>query len=311
MALYPVDQHSIFTLVRHSDEKVFTIHSASTIQDALAIMRKNNYSQLPVVDDAGRLTGIVSEKSIMHTFCDLHCEGQACTFDLPAGRCLDKRFPLQQVMLDDNSTLFDALDRLSSTGEKPDPSALVIVNNYDERKVRGIVTGNDTARLLRILSRDYIDIEIIELTLRWYILKTFPKQLQRKRVIRRATSYWKKSKKKEVNELTIRDCIMLIGANWDAFSKTLGSVIESRQEYELYFNPLPKIRNRIAHFDRLPLKPSESKHLEFIIRLLDHVDLDPPQPTSKERKIVEGRKRASKNKPSIDIERQPPSAMSS
>lgn len=298
MALYPVDQHSIFTLVRHSDERVYTVQPDCTIQDALDSMRKNDYSQLPVVDDVGRLTGIVSEQSIIHTFHDLHTGGQACTFDLPVARCMDERFPLKQVMLDENSTLFDALDRLGSSNDgKPDPSALVIVNNDDERKVRGIITGNDTARLLRILSKDYTDIEIIELTLRWYILRTFPKQQQRRKVIRRATSHLRKSKKKEVNELTIRDCIILIDDNWDAFSATLGSVIETRQEYELYFNPLPKIRNRIAHFDRLPLKATESKHLEFILRLLDHVTLAPPQPSSQERRIIEGRKRLSKPAP--------------
>ena len=49
-----------------------TVTLNTTVREALAIMRNNDYSQLPIVDDQGYIKGMISEQSIVNTYFDLN-----------------------------------------------------------------------------------------------------------------------------------------------------------------------------------------------------------------------------------------------
>lgn len=43
-----------------------TVHPETTFQDALNLMREHKFRRIPVVDDRGKLVGIVSERDLLH-----------------------------------------------------------------------------------------------------------------------------------------------------------------------------------------------------------------------------------------------------
>ena len=57
--LFPVQQ------LLEGREKPLWVSRETKVSDALALMVEHDYSQLPVIDDDGRLLGIISEDSII------------------------------------------------------------------------------------------------------------------------------------------------------------------------------------------------------------------------------------------------------
>jgi acetoin utilization protein AcuB len=60
-------------------QKVITIPPAYTIQDALMVIQNSRVGALPVVDDAGRLQGILSVRDLLRAFINVLGIGQPGT----------------------------------------------------------------------------------------------------------------------------------------------------------------------------------------------------------------------------------------
>ena len=56
--LFPISE-----LIKDNDDLVW-VTKDTQVRDALAVMIENDYSQLPIVDEAGNLSGIITEQSI-------------------------------------------------------------------------------------------------------------------------------------------------------------------------------------------------------------------------------------------------------
>jgi CBS domain-containing protein len=122
------------------------VSTDKTVGDALTLMVEHDYSQLPIVNAAGNLCGIISEATINRTY--YHVKGS-----------------------------FEALDLLKNE------YAVVVV---DGRKPAGILTDYDTTRFFRDISEGLILVEDIEVTLRQYIEFAFPSEEEMRQAIKRA-----------------------------------------------------------------------------------------------------------------------------
>ena len=87
--LFPVQQ-----LLEGKDAPV-VVKRADKVSAALAVMVKNDYSQLPVVDSAGNLLGMITEQSIISTY--YHTGGAVSIFDLTVDNCETSLTPCRRI----------------------------------------------------------------------------------------------------------------------------------------------------------------------------------------------------------------------
>ncbi len=203
------------------------------ITDALARMVQHDYSQLPVVDEYGKLSGIISENSIIGTY--YHIGGSVSLLDLTADHCQRRAETLSP-----ESDIFEALDKLD------DVYAIVIVK--DQRPV-GILTDYDTTHFFRDLSEGLILVEDIEVTLRQYIEAAFPTEKARTAALMHAFRPDRKDPTRpayEYEELTLGQHIQLITTeeNWLRFEEVLGP----KDLFAGLMSNVRDIRNQLAHF---------------------------------------------------------------
>src|SRR5689334_15672886 len=103
---------------------VITIQQDTKVRDALEIMIQKDFSQLPITDKNGHLTGIISEQTITRTY--FHLKATVSLLDLSVDHCQTRA-----VTMSPDSDLFAALDRLKEV------YAVVIVQ---DKKPIGILT---------------------------------------------------------------------------------------------------------------------------------------------------------------------------
>ncbi len=145
--IFPVSK-----LIEHQDELV-TVRKNDTVRSALVSMVSNDFSQLPVVDENGLLTGVISEQSIARSY--FYGNDSVSLFDLSVHHC-----QAPPVTISPESDVFDALSRLK------DVAAIIVVQ---DRKPIGVVTYYDVTDFFRELSEGLMYVEDIEVTLRQYI----------------------------------------------------------------------------------------------------------------------------------------------
>ena len=110
--LFPVRQ-----LIEGRDKPVCVPRTAS-IREALALMIKHDFSQLPVLSASGKLMGLVSEQSIMRPL--LHTGGNVQLMPASVDNCLD-----DAKRIGPDSDIFEALDLLKNV------FAVVVVENEE------------------------------------------------------------------------------------------------------------------------------------------------------------------------------------
>jgi predicted transcriptional regulator len=143
-----------------------TVSLNDTVQTALELMFEHDYSQLPVVDNKGRVVeskekkaNMVTSDSILHALSNFR-------------------------ILPDTDTLLvsDAMVQTSTFGTNEDPFELfkelrdnqaVLVEEGDERIIIGIVTSFDATAFFRRRAEDIILVEEIENTIKDYIMLYF------------------------------------------------------------------------------------------------------------------------------------------
>ncbi|MBX7132748.1 MAG: CBS domain-containing protein [Fimbriimonadaceae bacterium] len=139
------------------NSKPLTTSIEESAATALELMVEHDYSQLPVVDQAGVLVGMVSSESILRSV--------RAFKQLPEHLRVQDCYKKVSAYLED-AELFDVLTGLE------DDAAVVITDG--EGRVSGIVTDFDTARYFRQRAENAMLVEDIEVTIREYITLAFP-----------------------------------------------------------------------------------------------------------------------------------------
>jgi hypothetical protein len=248
--LFPIEQ-----LLKNKNE-LNCIPQSKTVRDALTQMVKNDYSQLPVLDETGSLLGIITEQSIISTY--FHSMGAVSLLDLGVDHCLTRA-----AILSADSDIFEALDILHNV------YAIVIIKN---QKPIGILTDYDTTHFFRDLSEGLILIEDIETTLRQYIQHTFENDNVMKAALMRAFQADRRDQSKPAREfesLSFSQHIQLITTetNWEKFA----SYFEPKPLFIEFMDQVGQIRNQLAHF-RGQLEPIQYSAL---IRVRDWLSSRP------------------------------------
>ncbi|MCL4263895.1 MAG: CBS domain-containing protein [Anaerolineae bacterium] len=205
-----------------------------TVRDALVKMVDKDFSQLPVVDNEGFLTGIISEQTISRQY--FHLNNAVSLLDLTVDHCQEDAVTLER----EDAGLFEILELLKNN------YAVIITSS---RRPVGIITDYDTTHFFRDWSEGLIRIQNIELTLRQYIENIFPDGESRNAASLRVLGADRKDPTqplKRYNELSFRDHIQILTYEhyWERFEPYLKPKL-------LFINlmePVNLARNQLAHF---------------------------------------------------------------
>jgi CBS domain-containing protein len=204
------------------------------VREALQIMMKHGYSQLPVVNRDGLYVGMFSERVVAHTYYLLG--GNVPILQLTLDHCLERVDPLT---LDDD--LLEACDRL-----RDDEFAVVVV---DDRKPVGIITSNDLTDFFRRRSEDFIKVEDIEVTLRLRTRDAFPDDEAMDRALQLGLGPHPMNPnrpRREFNDLSLGDMIAVMthAENWPRFN----GMFEPLELFRSLMREVRMVRNQLAHF---------------------------------------------------------------
>jgi hypothetical protein len=224
--IYPVDK-----LI--AEQKLLSAFEDETLRDALAKMVSHDYSQLPVVDEQGNLTGLITEQTISRSY--FHLGDKVGVLDLKVANCYEKAVTLPLA-----SDVLEAFEKLGRD------SAVVIVE--DKRPV-GILTNADAVSFFRGLSEGLVLIEDVEMTLRQYIDEAFPTDKEREQARHNAFKHLLKGEGSSMptyDLMTFGDYVNLIAnaSNWQRFEHQL----ESKVLFRTYMDQVRDIRNQLTHF---------------------------------------------------------------
>ena len=226
-------------------EKPLCISRALTVSDALSLMIEHDYSQLPVLDDAGKLIGIISEKSITNTY--FNSGGNVPIMPLKVDNCL----AIPRIVKQDEDVL-NALNILKEV------DSLLIVE--DDKPV-GIITNFDTTNFFRNLSEGLIIIEDIESALNELIDSEFPTDAKK------LDAWFKTFGKDEADDRrpardpekpSFEDLLRVITKHWSSFE----NMDCEKNLFLSILEPVREIRNQLAHFrgDLSPLQQNRLHH---------------------------------------------------
>lgn len=215
------------------DQDLLTIPRRATLREALEIMGDHDYSQLPVVDEGGRLVGLVTEQSIVNAY--RMAGGSVALLELAVDHVM-----VAAVTVSPETDLFDALDLLKNV------YAVVVVEDHVPI---GILTDYDTTVFFRNYSEGLIFVQDVELTLRGYIESLLPDENPRTAALLRAFGADRRDPSrpaKSYDFLSFGDHIQLIVAdeNWEKFEPYLGP----KALFTRYMSQVGEVRNQLAHF---------------------------------------------------------------
>jgi CBS domain-containing protein len=248
------------------------VSEKETVNEALRLMLKHDYSQLPVVDDGCCPKGMITYESIMRA---------RKNFGIPIDNLRVSNAIVSAPTFSYEDDLFDMLERLKVI------NAVLIIDASG--KLDGIVTSYDTTEFFRRRAEDLMYIEDIEEMVRDFILARFTDQNDRldetaiKAAIQKSTvvdpelktrykkallSYLRaknidqidreltessysllinKSEPKAFNELSLSEYITLLTDKdgWDFYQPAFD--IDSKSVFNL-LDQIRNIRNYLAHF---------------------------------------------------------------
>jgi CBS domain-containing protein len=241
--LFPIRQ-----LIEGNDPPL-CVPKTTKVREALAIMMEHDFSQLPIVDEKGLLTGIITEQSIVNTYFIVGDAG--ALIDLPVDHC-----QMTAITISPDANIFDALDMLKNT------YAIVVLEN---QKPVGILTDYDTTHFFRNYSEGLIQVQDVEETLRQYILAILDTEDKVDAALVRTFGQDKKDFTKlarEFEELSFWETVLLIteSHNWEKFEQ----YFNPKQVFLSFMEQVREIRNQLAHF-RGELTPLQRKALKKAI----------------------------------------------
>ena len=260
LPLPDIQLHPLSELLAGRKPPVYAMATA-TVGQALRLMTENRFGQLPVVDEAGALLGMVSQQGILGLY--FHTGGKAPLLDLPVHHVMEPA-----VTLDVGDTLYKAVDRLTAPGAY----AAVVVKGT--RPV-AILTGKDMTNFFRSLFEGIILVEEIELLLRDHVSRAFPdKESLNAAAIATfgpapENPLWAR---RNPNKLSFGDEVWLMvdDDNWPHFEAVLGP----RSVFSALMERVRQVRNQLMHF-KGQLDPLEH---DALIRTYTWLQNRPPWP---------------------------------
>ncbi|MEM4598772.1 MAG: CBS domain-containing protein [Candidatus Diapherotrites archaeon] len=138
--------------------ETFEARKDDTIAKALAIMRKMNVKQIPIVDDVGNYCGVVTLSGLIEKYF-IHSPKKTGLFSLSGKEPEAKKIlgvKIQELM--EEAKTFRPSDTLKAAKEEivSDKSILLI----EAKKIRGIVTTKDVLKATLYEERPYLKIQI-------------------------------------------------------------------------------------------------------------------------------------------------------
>ncbi len=176
-------------------EDVISVNDDTHIGRAINLLRENGISRLPVVDDNGRLTGMVTTHDIAD-FAIRDMERQQKgdrsgdrdrILDIPVSNIMNS--PVETTSTEES--VGDAVERMLEY----DYAGLVVTND-DNRYVTGIITKTDVLRALTYTEEEHMDVQITNI----HLLDTLSREEIRKRI----GSVSDKYKKMQVHHAHVR-----------------------------------------------------------------------------------------------------------
>lgn len=220
-------------LIEHQEGRLLCVRKDESLRVALIRMMESNYSQLPVVDEQGYLTGIISEQSITRAY--FYANDSVKLSTLPVHHC-----QTSAVTISPEADVFDVLGLLR------DVAAVIVVQN---RKPIGLITYYDATHFFRNVSEGLMYVEDIEVMLRQYIESVFPDESKLNAALIHAFGQSKQDPSqpyRQYEKMSFYDHMQFIThpQNWSHFEAYLEPVELFRQHMDQVRN----IRNQLAHF---------------------------------------------------------------
>ncbi|MFD1646417.1 CBS domain-containing protein [Haloarchaeobius litoreus] len=148
----------------YSDDPV-TVNDSDGLGTVVNLLREHGISRLPVLDDSGGLTGVVTT----HDVADVVIRGMTkSTRGERAGdtdRMLD--IPVYDIMTSpvQTTTLGESVEEAVSRMLEDDLGGLVVVDPEDDDRVVGVVTKTDVLRALTFTEEEHMDVQITNISL--------------------------------------------------------------------------------------------------------------------------------------------------
>jgi restriction system protein len=233
-------------------KKIATVTAQQSVQAAIELMVENDYSQLPVVDEYGRLKGVITWEEIAQAQFKRRPRLVADVTQRTVDTCRET---------DELLPLIDDIYKKGTT-------FLVVID--DENVVTGILTTADLSNELRNRAEPFIQLEEIERRLRRLVSVLSVEDL---RGIYPAGN--KKAEKIEsAADLSIGNYRYLIDddSRWERLDWPY-----SRSDMVTRLKNVADYRNSMAHWDVDAPEPdsAEAKNVMGLLRLLRAIDRDP------------------------------------
>ena len=238
----------------------------ATLREALQVMLENGFAQVPVLDQDGLLSGVLTLTAILRLY--YHTEGAVDLFDLDVTHCLEPA-----VTVDVSADLFRAVDSLAT----PRVSAVFVLA---EGRPVGILTGKDMTVFFRALFEGIILVERVETILNEQISQAFPSEeaLNAAAILAYGADRKDPSRpQRHPHRVSLADKMVLIceGHNWPLFEPALGP----REAFMHLMERVRRVRNNVMHF-RGDLGALERDALDQAYSWLLHRTQTPPPPAA-------------------------------
>jgi CBS domain-containing protein len=237
--------HRISRLPSANSEPV-SVQPGATVAQAVTLMLRHDYSQLPVMQSSREVKGLISWSSLGARL----AIGRACEF---VRDCMDKH---REISSDDS--LFDAIRIIAEED-------CVLVRAPD-KTICGIVTAYDISTQFQQLTEPFLLLGDIENHIRYLIGKTFT--LEDLQHAKDADDVERKVE--DVSDLTFGEYVRLLqnDSNWTK----LGMKI-CRKTFIDWLERVREIRNDVMHFDPDPIESADLRLLKDFASFLQRLQL--------------------------------------
>lgn len=233
--------HRISRLASANAPPVF-VKPDATVAEAITLMLRHDYSQLPVMQSSRELKGLFSWKAL----------GSRLAMGRSSTRVVDFMETAKEMSSD--GSLFDAVQIIAEHD-------CVLVRAGD-KTICGIVTAYDISEQFRQLAESFLLLGDIENHIRYLIGKAFTLT-----ELEEAKDPSEQDRSiTDVSDMTFGEYVRLLQneGNWAKLNMRI-----DRKTFTGWLEKIRDIRNDVMHFDPDPMDPADLKLLRDIAGLLD------------------------------------------